>query len=309
MNDFERLTATPERDPEIEAEDRLDDLLADPDYRFLSDVPQNRERIDNADSAVEALSIAQELIMRRLERTFEFRTLKPIEGVEMGEVSVESIKETINTIKANQQLIGEGGDAFVVVDKNEIRELPPEICYKFAKEEETKRGRNSLSREAEIHADFYRAVETIGSSQIGVPMPFYVTEIGSDKMLAMEKLPARSVADVLRGIGSVPEWLDVDAFCDELEVFFQLMHERGLYHRDVHEGNIMICQTPEPPQDGKWGYLIDFGLSGHGEEDMDPYVKETNGTRFTYSKDNAIINKVRHTLKIHQARQRNPGSS
>lgn len=291
-----------EANQEQEAEKKLEEILEDPDNAFLTEHKMNLDRIEDAETAVEALRIAEELILKRLERTFEFRLLKPVEGMAVGPVNFEGIKRTIDSIKSHQELIGEGGDAFVVVDKNEIREFPPEICYKFAKAEQTPRGRNPMSYEAEIHGDFYEAAKEI-SNMIGVPMPFYSTELGHDKIIAMEKLPAKSVDDVLRGMGGLPDWFDVDMFCDELKHVFDELHRRGLYHRDMHVGNLMITQSATPPEDGKWGYIIDFGLSGYGSENMDPYRKELAGQVFTYANDYDIIESVRRGLNDYRNRK------
>lgn len=288
---------------EAEADDRLEALLADPEYAFLSAHPRNLARIEEAPTAIDALDIALDLIAERLQRTFEFRSIRSVEGVELTEVNLEGIRSVIDRIKDEQEVIGEGGDAIVVVSRNEVAELPPVVCYKFAKSEETPRGRNPLSVEAEIQGEVYDIAADRPDSAIGVPMPYYATEMGNDKLIAMEKLPARSVDDVLRGKGLLPDWFDVDVFCDQLQGFLDVMHERNLYHRDMHFGNVMIRQSAHYPEDGKLGYLIDFGLTGYGHEGMDPYRKEQAGEVFTYNNDYAIINKIRRDLKTFQLRK------
>tara|TARA_B100000508_G_scaffold138819_2_gene135660 strand:- start:9659 stop:10582 length:924 start_codon:yes stop_codon:yes gene_type:complete len=291
-------------DPEVQAERELETILDDPANAFLEAHPQNMAKINNAETAVEALAIAEGLILERLERTFKFDLVREVEGVETISVNLKGIKKVIDSIKENQRVIGEGGDAFVVIDKNEIRELPPEVCYKFAKEEKTPRGRSTMSQEADIHGEFYQAAGELEGSNISVPMPFYSTEIAQDKMLAMEKLPAKSIDDILRGMGSLPDWLDIDDFCEQLGEFLDAMHERGLYHRDMHVGNVMISQSEEPPEDGRHGFVIDFGLSGYGVQGMDPYKKEVAGSTFTYNQDHAIINPIRRQLNDYRVRNR-----
>ncbi len=295
-----------EVNPEVEAEKKLDKILSDHENAFLIEHEANNSRIENAETYVEALQIAEELILKRLERTFHFKLMQSIDGVSTESINVRGIKKTIDSIKENKEQIGEGGDAFVVIAKNEIREFPPEVCYKFAKVEETPRGRNAMNYEAEIHDDFYKTVNELSNCHIGIPLPFYSVELGADKMIAMERLYARSIDDILRGMGSLPEWFKIDDFCDQLKELFAELHQRGLYHRDMHVGNIMIRQTPNEPEDGKWGYLIDFGLSGYGMEGMDPYRKEVADAVFTYADDNGIIEIVRHSL--HEYQNRNKGA-
>lgn len=280
----------------------LDRLLELPENSFLTQIQRNQDEIFNTPTAVEALAVATQKIEQRLERTFKFQLMRPVEGVDQMTVNHIGIKEVIDNIKANQTLIGEGEDAFVVIDKNEIKEFPPEVCYKFSKKETTARGRNSTSQEADIHSRFYDVSLQLSTSKIGVPMPFYATEIAGDQMIAMEKLPAKSVDDILRSKGRLPEWLDIDAFCEELTNFLKSLHEHNLFHRDMHTGNIMISQSLEPSD--KWGYVIDFGLSGSGIDGMEPYRKEEAGKIFTYNDDCAIIKSVKIELNRLRDRQK-----
>lgn len=283
-----------------EAEKELDRLLDDPENAFLTEIPKNEEEIFNTNNVIEALDIAKEKIKQRLERTFRFYIHSPVEGVENMEVNFLGIKQVVDSIKQNQSIIGEGEDAYVVIDKNEIREFPPEVCYKFSKKATTSRGRNSIEQEADIQSKFYNAAQILIGSKIGVPAPFYSTEIAGNQIIAMEKLSARSVDDILRSKGYLPDWLDIEVFCNELTAFIDKMHQQHLYHRDMHMGNIMITQSIEIPD--KWGYVIDFGLSAVGYEDMQPYKKEEAGKVFTYNNDYAIIKKVKFELE--QLRER-----
>jgi serine/threonine protein kinase len=125
-------------------------------------------------------------------------------------------------------------------------------------------------------------------------------------MIVMEKLHARSIDDILRGFGNLPHGFDVDAFCDALKAFLTDMHARGLYHRDLHYGNIMITQEGSdiPASERPMGYVIDFGLSGYAQESMDPYKKEGAGTTFTYDDDYGRIESVKHDLLGFQYRNR-----
>ncbi len=278
------------------AEKELAEILENPENSFLNEIEANSNFIDDANSAEEALEFAKKKIRERLEKSTVFHTVKTIEGIEMKEVDVFALKRTMDTILENKFEIGRGGDAFVVIDKSEVRELPPEVCYKFSLAEATPRGRNSVDVEAELQGSFYDAIHEFTESKIGVPIPFYVLESGHNKMIAMEKLKAKSIDDILRGDGYLPSWLDVDIFCEELISSLKYFHGRGLYHRDMHFGNIMISQSPEEDFQGKWGYLIDFGLSGHEDEEQFAYEKEQAGNTFTYADDYAIINEVRKRL-------------
>lgn len=293
----------PDYQRELEAEQELQSLLDDPDNAFLTEVITNNEVIENSSSAVEALAYAKKKIMERLSRTTEFQSISVIEGITLLEVDFVAMKRTVDTILSNQLEIGRGGDAFVVIDKNEIRTLPPEICYKFSLTESTPRGRNSTKQEAEIQGRFYEVAKELKDAKIGVPIPFYSLEISNKKMIAMEKLPAKSIDDILRGRGYLPSWFDIDSFVSEIEKMLTHLHKAGLYHRDMHFGNIMITQVEELSPDGKWGYIIDFGLSGHQEEERYAYEKQVAGSTFTYEPDYGILPEVKRELQRLQQRQ------
>ncbi len=284
------------------AEIELQELLEDPDNSFLNSVDSNRDFIENSD-AVSALAFAKKKVEDRMSRTTEFQSISTIEGVNLVDVDFNALKRSVDSILANQLEIGRGGDAFVVIDKNEVRELPPEICYKFSLQESTPRGRNSTKEEAGIQGRFYDTAAELPDSKIGVPIPFYSLEIGGKKMIAMEKLPARSIDDILRGKGHLPSWFDPDKFVDELKAMLAHLHKNGLYHRDMHFGNVMIAQSENLKPGGKWGYIIDFGLSGYQQEEEFAYEKQVAGSTFTYEPDYGILDIAKSELMKFQQRQ------
>lgn len=288
--------------PEYLAEKELQDLLEDSDNAFLTEVRSNKKFIDNTDS-VTALAFVKDKIETRLRRTTEFKSISTLEGVKLLDVDFSALKRTVDNILANQVEIGRGGDAFVVIDKNEVRELPPEVCYKFSLTESTPRGRNSTKLEAELQGKFYESARELADSKIGVPVPFYSLEISNKKMIAMEKLPAKSIDDILRGKGTLPSWFDTDKFIDELKNILAHFHKNGLYHRDMHFGNVMISQSEDLSPDDKWGYVIDFGLSGHEQEETFAYQKQYAGNTFTYEPDYGILEMAKTELKKFQERQ------
>lgn len=291
MDNFE----TPEANLSSEeaAEQTLEELLER--HPFLSEIPKNQQRLDEADTAVEALAFARQQIEARSERSFSFETPGDMEAVA---VSIPGIKRSIDQIITDQESIGEGGDARVVVSKAEEVDGVQEICYKFAKEAETPRGRNAMSEEMRLQQEFLDVVNTY-DLPIGVPSPYYYAERDGHKTLAMERLPARSLDDLRRGFGSLPAWWsehDVNELCDGLRHSLETLHECGLYHRDLHAGNIMINNTPERENVAKLGYVIDFGLSARVSEGFDPYQKEQAGEVFTYSEDCGRIEQFRKDL-------------
>lgn len=286
---------------EEEAEIQLEELLARPENKFLLEHAYNRENIDNAASAREALQFAKKRLQERLKKTFEVRQITR-EGAERIEADPESVISIIESIQRNSEEIGRGADGNVVIDQADCISGRSEICYKFMLQESVKRGRNSASAEAEIQNNFYDAWKKSGISDIRVPEVFYEVEVFATQMIAMERLHARSIDDILRGMGTLPVWFDVDRFCDSLRMFINAMHENNLYHRDMHLGNILISQEPAWSPGDAMGYVIDFGLSDYAFENMDPYRKEVAGTIFTYDDDYGRIPYLQKML--HDAKKR-----
>jgi tRNA A-37 threonylcarbamoyl transferase component Bud32 len=296
--------SVPETISEDDAENMLQQLLALPEHAFLTEVRQNRDTIENANSFAEALAFAQRRIRERLEATLSAHraTYGHIESVQ---VHAGAIIEVFTEMMRHTTTIGEGADGRVVIDSREEYLLNPEVCYKLALTETVKRGRNSMIEELEMQCAFYEAAEAYADKRIGVPEPYYEVDMGNAHMIVMEKLHARSIDDLLRGFGGLPDGFDVDQFCDALRAFLTEMHKQHLYHRDLHYGNIMITQKVATLEDAEqpMGYVIDFGLSSRGFEGMDPYKRDLAGVVFTYDDDYGRIEGVRMTLKNLQNRQ------
>ena len=290
----------PEVDLEKKAAITLDSLLSDPEYNFLH-LAQNIEKIENAESEQAALQIAKTLIERRESTTMVVKVYSEVgeatEDVEDGAFRYKGLRRTLTELKEHAHEIGKGNDAFVLVATTESVDGSYDICYKFSKEPETPRGRNSMDVETELQNEFQNIINTIPDNSIAVPEAYYYTQIGNQKFVAMEKLQAKSIDDLRRGLGSLPAWVTerhIDQFIQDLISAIDTCHQEGLYHRDMHLGNIMFTQSPS--ETDKLGYIIDFGLSGRGQEGLDPYRKETNTEIFTYKDDYGRIKKVKDEL-------------
>ncbi len=286
---------------EDRAEELLNEILDNPAYRFLQEHPKNKEVIEGSGSAIEVLAFARQLILKRVENGIVFDSIAGDEGFEKIRANAAGLIRTIESIERNQQTIGEGNDAIVVIDRNEIKEFPPEVCYKFAKLDVTPRGRNQISIEAYLQQRFFDATQYTDTI-VGVPEPFYALDTGSQKIFAMERLNAVSVDEINRGVARLPQWLDIDEVCDELEAFIEILHHNRLYHRDLHPGNIMVGRVPPEENGGKGVFLIDFGLSSESNG-TDPYREDSVQGVFTFNDDCVMIKTVRQILKAAKENQ------
>jgi RIO-like serine/threonine protein kinase len=80
-------------------------------------------------------------------------------------------------------------------------------------------------------------------------------------ILAMRRLDAVSLKDVIEGVAEVPSTMKPDTFFSQLRSFVERMHMKGIYHRDFHSGNIMIDKKTGRP------CVIDFGRASYGSGD------------------------------------------
>lgn len=155
-----------------------------------------------------------------------------------------------------------------------------------------------------IEARFLSDIQCI-SGEVGVPKPYYSVECSMTdpkgnpmniSALAMEKLDAVSIEEIMSGREDMPAAFDSRTFWNRLEDFVTRMHEMNIYHRDLHGGNIMIGKKDGRP------YIIDFGTAAYATE-YDAYERPVRGNVATirFIEDFAGLKKVRTELE--KARQ------
>lgn len=106
------------------------------------------------------------------------------------------------------------------------------------------------------------------------------------KLLFMEKLNAVSVRDVIQKREQMPISFDYHSFFNKLGKFLEEMHYLKVFHRDLHDGNIMIDrETGEP-------YVIDFGSAVRHYGDESPYVDRSVLGDIRYVSDEVNLSRV-----------------
>lgn len=155
---------------------------------------------------------------------------------------------------------------------------------------------NSPKLEAEFMAD----LQSI-RGEVGVPKPYYYIErnvidpsgeSAAVSALAMEHLDAVSIDDVLMGREPLPAAYDPDTFWDKIERFLERMHDKGIFHRDIKAGNLMIGRQDAKP------YVIDFGMSAYSsayDAYTEPGVRGNVHTR-RFTEDFGGMRKTRKDL-------------
>jgi len=139
------------------------------------------------------------------------------------------------------------------------------------------------------------------SDEVGVPKPIYTYEdFYTDKngnlakvdIIAMKELNAVSVEDVLRGLEEIPENFKAEDFWKKIRGFVAEMHEKGIYHRDLHGGNVMIGKSDGKP------YVIDFGTAVYATEydAYTPPIRRNVVRAGSFIRDDAGIDRIEKEL-------------
>ena len=219
---------------------------------------------------------------------------------------VASIEELLATEKHK---IGEGRTAEVYYpDHNDS------VCYKLIQKIETfgkgvplryqkaqKHDRpfyNPLIKEGEFLATLKNA-----HTEVGVPIPHVAvsmscTEEGNSywvtehiEGLLMQRLKnCSTIREIMEGELPLPETFDLEKCFRALHEFVKEMHKKNIFHRDLHDGNVMI--------DLKTGkaYVIDFGASIFATEE-DAYRDETGDKATVYIRDEENLDKTERLLR------------
>lgn len=175
------------------------------------------------------------------------------------------VENFIKELSENSSLLGAGRAAFVKKFKDETFGAQ-KICIKYFKKDADLSFSNTLENEMTLQGKALAA-------GVKVPEPWllYRDESGGE-FLVMETIDGYSIDDVLTGRAPLPpEVLDYKSpFWDKAKALVEKMHEAKIFHRDIHEGNIMVDrQTNEP-------VIIDFGSSTESMlASEDPYKQES----------------------------------
>jgi serine/threonine protein kinase len=132
--------------------------------------------------------------------------------------------------------------------------------------------------------------KNLAQDGFNVPRPILIVTEGKRSFIVMETIDGPSLKDITSGKASLPNNFNFEKFFQQLGKMLQQMHNIGRYHRDLHEGNVMIGPDGNP-------VLIDFGSTIESDEE-DPYVSETITGKVLYTKDDdGLLNCRRSMIK------------
>ena len=194
---------------------------------------------------------------KTLAKTLESnRDPSQIEVVQMRPLAVMNLLEEIERGTYEELGVGKAGRVIASVRQ-------ANMCYKVMFPlDRVPQGTNDVSVETDLQEEVSRLGEIAG---VRVPKVFYFAHEGEDRAIAMERLHADTLRDIFHGKAEVPETFSLDRFFSALEEYVHEMHANGYYHRDLHDGNIMVDRESGMPR------VIDFGMATHSHFPDDVY--------------------------------------
>lgn len=208
----------------------------------------------------------------------------------------ENIMECISKIELHANPIGEGGNAIVYIPEEESLQT---VCIKKGKEK-PQIIFNNIEEECEIQ----KTLKNIGVRTPLTILSFRINE--KEDYFMMERINGYSIKDILKNNDLLPEKFDYQIFCKSLDEQVDKMHKAfglvgGIYHRDLHEGNVLINEEGLP-------VIIDFGTAIRGsgsdntyEESVEMYNHKKEKYEFVngYFKDDLeMVKNIKSSLKI-----------
>lgn len=257
----------------IEAIDRLIEAT----FKDPVELESWGEELEQAETLAELNSLHEKLKKLRSPENLEYPALAENNFVALAaedslalskvQVLLDDIKSVLKD-KDSKKKIDQGVTATVYQRISEDGEIPS-YCLKVIRDCNLPDYKNYNSVGSEIK--YQDELLKIKHPTVRVPRTIGFIENSGLHLMVMELLDAdplfiytHSRSDDPRNI-DLPENFDSKAFFAALKDFIGKMHERGIHHRDLHDGNILVDRKTMLP------YVIDFGKSGRQYSDNDPY--------------------------------------
>jgi len=202
------------------------------------------------------------------------------------EAAIAKTMEIIHGAEGDPELyIGEGKTAHVYRDPKTNA-----VCYKYVHNFQEYAAWNNIGSEGKYLGE----LEDVVVDGARAPQLFGVIDLPETKVIAMEYIDAPSLALVMERNRPLPENFDAHVFIAKLRAFMAAVHERGIYHRDLHEGNVLVGADNTP-------YVIDFGKAIRSISPEFAYeaFDRTNTNRVVLASDEDWMYALETKLKSH----------
>lgn len=203
-----------------------------------------------------------------------------ISYIERNEEYIKSVATFINRIRSSADLLGEGAVAQVITSHEGDY---GDICVKVLKDLQYLPDNDAI-REGDIHYEAMR---------VGVSVPEIVCSTGYEydrddfgrvvrSYIVMKTVHGHSLEEIAKKEFELPKDFKVDVFIDKLKNEVERMHQAGIYHRDLHLGNVMIDEEGNP-------VIIDFGRATKNAYGNPYELEKADGTVIDYLDDDNQI--------------------
>lgn len=203
----------------------------------------------------------------------------------------ENITECILKFELHANPIGEGNNASIYIPKEESLQS---VCIKKGKEKQMMIF-NNIDDECELQKE---------SKNLGIRTPLTLlsfTTKEKEDYLIMEKINGHSIKEIIENHSLLPEKFNYQIFCKSLDEQIDKMHKGGIYHRDLHNGNVMIDEEGLP-------VIIDFGTAVRGsgsdntyEDTVQMYNHQKGSYEFInniFEDDIRMVKNIKSELKV-----------
>jgi tRNA A-37 threonylcarbamoyl transferase component Bud32 len=260
----------------------------------LPDPLQRRwaERLNNApddelkalDDELRAFVEKRESVLRRAPAS-----LGDFKHSDKDEARIQTTLERIREAAERPDLyVGEGKSAEVFRDTMES-----DRCYKIVTNFKEYATWNSIGTEAH----FLEELEDLVVDGVRTPRVSSVIDRPEIKAISMEYIDGENVKILIEKNKPLPGNFDLKRFMTKLRAYVKAMHDRNIYHRDLHGGNVLVGRDGNP-------YVIDFGqatVSFSPDYAYEAYDR-TGQNRIMLTSDEAHVDGIEAALRAHQAK-------
>ncbi|MCR4314443.1 MAG: hypothetical protein NUV84_04320 [Candidatus Uhrbacteria bacterium] len=222
--------------------------------KIIEDLDENGDYVAASEALMELLKNRDRWYSRGSSR-IEVRVYK-----ELNDFEIRLLQEIKDASLEPSRFLGQGLVAKVFSLRREGFPNDWHVCVKLVEDQVAYERVNTVLEETEILAQ----VSSLHVEGVRTPVPLFSISGTRKDGIAMEQLDAfhfhlfRDGKRMNQPNPELAKGFDVGGFFSRVRAFVAEMHRKGVYHLDLHSGNIMIDRKTGMPR------IIDFGQSKTG---------------------------------------------